>query len=107
MTVNVPETKTYSQCIDLISLHLEEIAARHHGALKEWCNAHAFNYGSCVRIKNKNMSYYLPKMMIKLFYQFGYKASITRQYTDGGSTEDVFIVIKTQDVKTPGSSPAL
>lgn len=81
--------------------------ANQHGALKEWCKQEDLNYNSCVKIKNKNMNYYLPNMVVKLLGKFGYKASISRQYSeDQEATEDVFIVIKTKDAKDPGHSPA-
>ena len=106
MIVNIPETKTYSECMDLISMYLKDIASS-RGALKQWCEQEDLNYNAIVKIKNKNMVYYLPNMVIKLLQKFGYRATISRQYLeDQESTEDLFIVIKTKDVKEPGNSPA-
>lgn len=105
MIVNVPETKTYNQCLALIQGHLRDIAST-HGALKHWCEQEDLNYKAIIKIKNGSMTYYVPQMVLKLLMKFGYRASISRQYSEEeGTTEDLFIVVKTKDVKETGTPP--
>ena len=96
--VNPPETKTYSQCIELIQRHLKHIALT-HGAIKQWCIKEELDYKAIIKIKNGSMKFYLPKLVLKLLDKFGYRASISRNYTVD-EIEDIFIVQKTDNTPT-------
>lgn len=99
MEKNVPHTRSYSQCVELIQQHLKEMSLK-HGALKKWCTDHNLNYKGVVKIKNGSMSYYVPQFLLKILSALGYSASIMRRFTLNQKEEDVYIIEKISDPAT-------
>jgi hypothetical protein len=100
MEKNVPHTRSYSQCVELIQQHLKEMSTK-HGALKKWCTDHNLNYKGVVKIKNGSMSYYVPQFLLKILSALGYRASITRKFMPDRKEEDVYIIEKVEDTDLP------
>jgi hypothetical protein len=96
MEKNVPHTRSYSQCVELIQQHLKEIGEK-HGALKKWCTEHELNYKGVVKIKNGSMTYYVPQFLLKILTALGYRASIMRTFLPDKKEEDVYVIEKVEE----------
>ncbi|MCY7291098.1 MAG: hypothetical protein LH615_02850 [Ferruginibacter sp.] len=104
MENNVPHTRTYTQCLEILQQDLKEMS-RKFGALKRWCDDHKLNYQKVVKMKNGSEKEYRPQFVQKILVALGYRVSLMRNYSIDNTEEDIYIVEKTdQDTISDGES---
>lgn len=79
---------TYNDAVVLVQRELEHVE-RIYGKLKTWCEENDMQYNTIVSLKNGNLSFEAPKLILKLLIALGFDAKmVTDTISTGKGRKD-------------------